>query len=384
MAARELVPVGTCPAEESPYHGLRRTGPNIRSGHRCYRLITGRRVTRWLITGWVGRYHRRSSISGDYRRTAVQCVLEGRRRGAVVEGSNWSTGSPPTAAQAACITRALTGPVVLSGAGAARSLTLGGLGGTAELELNGATLALGAGSTVAPTGTLVAIGAGSTVQVRHGALLSNHGVVTVLAEGLQLEGSFTNTPVGTVNVDETGGWRSSAFAGTLTVGISSSFTNQGTVWVQPYGSIKAPSGPAAVIDNAAGTIFTAGNITVGPGAAFVEGGGRVVGSVIGNYNRVIVDGGMLDLAGPGTSTFQLQGAARLEGTVAPDQVVATFSSPSLATVGSVTNEGLITTQYANATLTVPTGSTLVNRGATAPVPFSMLTARQRSTRRQRH
>ena len=43
---------------------------------------------------------------------------------------------------------------------------------------------------------------------------------------------------------------------------------------------------------------------------------------------MIVDGGMLDLAGPGTSTFQLQGAARLEGTVAPDQVVATFSSPS--------------------------------------------------------
>jgi Bacterial Ig-like domain (group 3) len=278
------------------------------------------------------------------------------------KGANWSTGAPPTATQAACITRALTGPVVLSGAGAARSLTLGGPGGTAELELNGATLTLGAGSTVAPTGALVAIGAGSTVQERHGAVLSNRGDVTVLAEGLQVEGSFTNSPIGTVNVDETGGWQTPGSAGTLTVGTSSSFTNEGMVWVQPYGSIKAPSGPSAVIDNAAGTIFTAGNIAVGTGAAFVEGSGRVIGSVIGNYNRVIVDGGMLDLAGSGTSTFQLQGAARLEGTIAPGQVVATFSSPYLATVGSVTNEGLITTQYANATLTVPAGSTLVNSG----------------------
>jgi hypothetical protein len=41
-------------------------------------------------------------------------------------GSDWSTGAPPTASQAACITIALTAPVELTGAGTAKSLTLGG------------------------------------------------------------------------------------------------------------------------------------------------------------------------------------------------------------------------------------------------------------------
>ncbi len=39
--------------------------------------------------------------------------------------------------------------MVLSGAGTARSITIGGSGGTPELELNGATLSLGGNSEVA-------------------------------------------------------------------------------------------------------------------------------------------------------------------------------------------------------------------------------------------
>src|SRR5271170_2114037 len=58
-------------------------------------------------------------------------------------GRNWSTGAPPTHQQTACITIGLSAPVVLSSAGTARSLTVGGQTGTTELELSGATLALG-------------------------------------------------------------------------------------------------------------------------------------------------------------------------------------------------------------------------------------------------
>src|ERR1700721_1771246 len=40
-------------------------------------------------------------------------------------GPNWSTGQPPAAHQAACITRPLDGAVVLNSAGTAGSLLLG-------------------------------------------------------------------------------------------------------------------------------------------------------------------------------------------------------------------------------------------------------------------
>ena len=112
----------------------------------------------------------------------------------------------------------------------------------------------------------MAIGAGSTVQVRHGALLSNHGVVTVLAEGLQLEGSFTNTPVGTVNVDETGG---GGFLLRLRRYVDRGHIQQlhqpghsaGAALRQHQSPVRAGSGGITMRPGRS----TAGNIAVGPG-----------------------------------------------------------------------------------------------------------------------
>ncbi len=102
-------------------------------------------------------------------------------------GRNWSTGAPPTRQQKVCITIGLGAPVVLSSAGTARSLTVGGQTGTTELELSGATLVLGSNSTVGPTGAVVITCRISTVQVQHRAVLTNDGVITILGAGLQLE-----------------------------------------------------------------------------------------------------------------------------------------------------------------------------------------------------
>ena len=134
-------------------------------------------------------------------------------------------------------------------------------------------------------------------------------------------------------------------------------------------NIEAPynGSSGAVIDNAGGVIANAGNIAVGTGATFVEGNGKVIGSDTGDYNVVQVKGGTLDLVGDGASTFQLAGSAKIAGTVAPDQVLVTFSSPDLTTLGSVTNEGIIATQYASATITVPPKSTFYNAGTVQAV-----------------
>ena len=53
----------------------------------------------------------------------------------------------------------------------------------------------------------------------------------------------------------------------------------------------------------------------------------------------------------------------IAGTVAPDQVLVTFSSSDLTTLGWVTNKGTIATQYGSATITIPAKSTFYNPGA---------------------
>lgn len=288
--------------------------------------------------------------------------------------SDWSTGAPPTAQQNACITGALKAPVVLSGTATAHSLTIGGPFGTAELELNGAALTLGVSSTIAPSGVVVVTGVATKLQLADHGVLTNHGTLTLHYEGLQLEGNLTNAPGGKLYLYGTAGWSKPSGAGTLDLVGPGTFENRGAVWIQQGGGIEAPygSGSGAVIDNAAGFIANAGNINVGPGATFVENGGEVIGSGTGNYNRVEVSGGTLDLVGEGASTFQLTGASKIEGTVAPDQVLVTFSSPYLATVGSLINEGVIATQYAGSTLTVPSGSTLYNAGTVLAVHANSL------------
>jgi hypothetical protein len=279
-------------------------------------------------------------------------------------GRNWSTGAPPTQHQTACITIALRSPVVLSGTGTAKGLTVGGPKGAAELELDGAELTLAGNSTVTPSGSVVTTGGSSSLVVQRPAMLTNHGVVSVLPSGLLLEGGFINAPDGSLHIYASEGWKGPSGGGTLSLGRSSALENEGTIWLQEGGSIQAPydGGSGAVIDNAEGVIANAGNISVGSGATFIEGSGKVLGSGTGNYNVVQVRGGTLDLAGGGASTFQLTGSSKLEGTIAPDQTIVTFSSPALTTVGSVTNEGVIATQYDSSTLTVPAKSTFYNAG----------------------
>ncbi len=93
---------------------------------------------------------------------------------------------------------------VSSGAGTARSITIGGSSRTTELELNGATLSLGSNSVVAPSGVLVVTGRSSTLQVQHPAVLTNNGVVTILTLGL-LEGELTNASVGSLDINDSSG-----------------------------------------------------------------------------------------------------------------------------------------------------------------------------------
>lgn len=298
-----------------------------------------------------------------------QVTWKNANGGSWATGADWSTGAPPTAQQNACITRALEAPVVLSGVAAARSLIVGGPVGTAELEMNGATLSLGAGATIAPSGTVLVTGVATKLQVAGHAVLTNQGTLTVQYEGLELMGNLTNAPGGQMDLYGTAGWSKPSGAGSLDLVGPGTFINRGSVWIQQGGGIQAPygNGTGAVVDNAGGFIANAGNVKVGPGATFIEGAGKVIGSGTGNYNNVLLTGGVLDLVGAGASTFQLMGASKVEGTVAPDQVLALFSSTQVATIGSLTNEGVIATQYDGVTLTVPRGSTLDNYGTVQAV-----------------
>jgi hypothetical protein len=241
---------------------------------------------------------------------------------------------------------------------------LGGASAPAELELDGAMLTLRANSEVLGSGAAVVEGRTSTLVVTAPAVLTNHGALTVAYAGLQLEGDLTNAPDGSVNFLGSQGWEEPGNAGALNLVGASTFKNEGDVWLDESGSIQAPYAgtTGAVIDNAGGTIHNAGNIRVDDGGTFIEGNGDVVGSDTGNYYVVQVDGGALVLAGEGRASFQVAGATKISGTIAPNQVLVTISSQSLATVGSLINEGTIATQYAVATLTVPAGATLYNVG----------------------
>ena len=116
-----------------------------------------------------------------------------------------------------------------SGAGTARTITIGGSSGTAELELNGATLYLGGDSVVAPSGALVVTGRSSALEVPHPDVLTNHGVVTIRASGLQLDGDLTNAADGSLDIYDSSGWKGSGAGGTLGLVGPSSLKNEGTV-----------------------------------------------------------------------------------------------------------------------------------------------------------
>lgn len=283
-------------------------------------------------------------------------------------GSDWSTGAPPTASQHACITIALTAPVVLTGAGTAGSLTLGGPNGTAELEDNNQTLTLGSSSAITRTGELTDEGGGSgAIDVVSGATLTNHGILEVVGGNvLQLSGDVTNAADGWVGV--TGGSTLGIDAGT--------FTNSGEVSVQPSSTLQAPyhSGTGAVIDNGGGTIQNQGSIDVGSGATFDQGPGEVIGAPVSI--GAPSSGGSLDLSGAGAGRFQLVVNATLTGNIAAGQTVIADAggSSAPAATGSFTNYGTLMSGSGGLEFTLPAGDTLTNAGTiVVPSPGDALT-----------
>ena len=86
---------------------------------------------------------------------------------------------PLNSRQGACITIGLKAPVVLSGAGTAGTITIGGSSWTAELELNAAPpspwAATGSGTLWRPD----CHGRSSALEVPHPDVLTNHDVVTI-------------------------------------------------------------------------------------------------------------------------------------------------------------------------------------------------------------
>jgi fibronectin-binding autotransporter adhesin len=281
-------------------------------------------------------------------------------------GSDWSTGAPPTASQNACITIALTAPVELTGAGTAKSLTLGGQSGTAELEDDNQVLSLGSSSAITRVGEFVAEGGGSNaIALRSGATLSNDGTVEVESGSvLQLSGHVTNAP---------DGW--TGITGTLAIDIGT-FTNSGEVSVQPGGYLEAPykGATGAVIDNAAGAIQNQGHLYLGRGATFDQGAGKVIGAAaqIGAPSS----GGSLHLTGRGAGRFVLGASAMMSGNIAAGQTVTLDGTGSTApaATGSFTNDGTLTGGSGGLAFTLPAGDTLTNAGSiVVPSPGDLLT-----------
>jgi hypothetical protein len=281
-------------------------------------------------------------------------------------GSDWSTGTPPTASQNACITIALTAPVELSGASTARSLTLGGQSGKAELVDDNQVLSLGSSSAIGRTGEFVAEGGGSNaIALRSGAALSNNGTVEVESGSvLQLSGHVTNAPDGWTGV-----------TGTLAID-TGRFTNSGEVSVQPGGYVEAPyqGMTGAVIDNAAGAIQNQGFLYLGRGATFDQGAGEVIGAAaqIGTPSS----GGSLHLTGGGAGRFVLGASATMSGNIAAGQTVIVDGTGSTApaVTGSFTNNGTLMGGSGGVEFTLPAGDTLTNAGSiVVPSPGGLLT-----------
>ncbi len=275
--------------------------------------------------------------------------------------ANWSTGAPPTASQSACITIALSAPVVLnSGTGVASSLTLGGTSGSDELELTGATLTLASASTVSPNGTIVFDD--GVMNMEAPSVLTNEGTISIAGSsgGVAFYGDVTNAPDGFVSASQ------AMYVETGT------FTNRGELSIASTSTVNVPysgggSSAGAVLDNAGGTIQNQGFINVNPGGTFEEGAGTVVG-VPATYNAGIqITGGALDLVGKGASSFDLAGGggATLSGNIAADQTV--FVDATVYIAGSITNDGNLIDD-GGGELSVPAGDTLTNAGSIVVPP----------------
>ncbi len=265
-------------------------------------------------------------------------------------GANWSNGAPPTSTESACITMPLSAPVTVTASTGVGGLTLGGSSGSDELEFTaGWTFTLGGNSTIADTGMLTNEDGTLTIDQTAGAL-TNHGTIIPASNGLDFVGNLTNSGDGMIASTSGGVY----FAGPGTL------SNTGELSLSGNAALTAPynGGSGATIING-GTIqnTSSSNSKVGAGATLEETTGTTSGTPLQ------VDGGTLDLAGSGASRYVMgvqSSGTILTGTIAEAQIVTLEGS--VATSGSLTNDGTITEGAGSQTLTVPSGDTLTNDG----------------------
>jgi hypothetical protein len=306
--------------------------------------------------------------------------------GAWDTGSNWSKGSPPGAADTACITAAGTYTVVL---------------GNETKKV--ANLTVGGGSGSAPTLQIGNSGSGYPFVTVTGAVTTNAGAT--ISDGFGdtfTAGSVTNA----------GSWKvpNSGYGETLDVG---NFTNTGMVAVDGGATIALQSG--TTFDNAGGTITnTAGStVAMSGGTLQLDSGGLITNAgEINQAGRTLVNGGTIcgtplgigegDGGTGGTLQF-----ATTSGTgpscssgIPTDQVViynvtSTLSGtiPSLYTVavgdggssyfalslsGNVINNGTFEPGWGG-TVTSPTGADQLTNNGTVLVPASDYTTHLNNT-----
>jgi hypothetical protein len=238
--------------------------------------------------------------------------------GAWTVGANWSTGSPPTTVQNACITLDGTYTVqLLSSAVTVHSLTFGGTTGTQLLQIADDCAADGA-LTVTAASTI-----GATAQVEltdastctgnatlSGPVTNNGLVFTDPGVGGQrhLQGTLTNTALGTVQLN----------TNTVLDGTSPNLKNSGTVTLADGVTLNVPSG--STVTNTAGSLSSSSNPTAGQvlvsGGTFSEGNGTVSGT-----KPVVVADGTLTYTGSGASSLAVHGTSTLGGKLAAGQAL---------------------------------------------------------------
>jgi hypothetical protein len=265
--------------------------------------------------------------------------------GAWETGANWSTSAPPTSGQYACITIALSAPVVLSSSPTIAGLTLGGSSGTAEVEANsGQALTLGGDSTIADTGVLT--NENGPLVIHQTGTLTNDGLIIPASARMEVVGNLTNAADGLILDSSTGFYLDGP----------GTFTNDGELSLSGGAALASPfnGSPGASIVNAGSIDNTStSNSTIGSGATLEETSGTTTGTPLR------IDGGTLDLEGGGASYFRIAGTSTLTGTVAAAQTVVLDGN--ISTPGSLTNNGTLTT-FEGPHLTIPNGDTLTNNG----------------------
>jgi hypothetical protein len=286
---------------------------------------------------------------------------------------NWSNGTPPTAAEEACITLSGTYTVTMTqtsttGTVSVQSLTIGGASGTQTLAV---------GSSCSENAQLTTHGlvnnANGVLTLTNGDSCANNvslsGQVTNAGEiatepgaggERQLRGNTTNT--GTIAID----------TDTLYDGADVKLTNEGAIALAEGKDLTATSANTitnaaggSIADQKVGGAYRSGNVYMSH-ATFNEDAGTMSGS-----QPVVVDDGTLNYgAGAGAGIIALRGATALSGTISAGQILliqGTCSEHAVATAASgLRNGGRIMLTDAdgcgdNDTLSISSG-TLTNTG----------------------